>query len=161
MTRPVPGMTSLTRVTLVSVPDRLSVWLRFGRPMWEDVPDRYRRQVYFPTGAIFGRVEWRPGESRAAGWRLAVLRAAGPGEHVACLDGVMPGAQLLLHTTTTLKTQQALRVIDAIQTQGIAPEDVSEDYWCVLHQRLVTGIEPPVYSAAEHAAARRRRELLP
>lgn len=154
-------MADLTRVTLVSVPDRLSVWLRFGRPMWEDVPDRYRRQVYFATGEIFGRVEWRPGAARAAGWRLSILRAAGTGERVASLDGVEPGAQVLLHTGRTHKTQQALRLIDAIQAQGVVLEEVSEDYWRVLHQRLVAGIEPPMYTAAEHAAVLRRREVLP
>lgn len=153
-------MASLTRVALVSVPDLLNVWLRFGRPMCEDVPDRYRRHVYFSPGAVFARVEWRLDTARAAGWRLAILRAAGPGERVVCLEGVTPGAQLLLQTMTTISTQQVLRVIDAIQAQAIALEEVSEDYWRVLHQRLLAGGELPVYTMAEHVAALLRREFL-
>ncbi len=150
-------MTRLTRVALTCVRDCLSVWLRFGRPLWEDTPEGSCRHVYFPPGAIFARVECRAGERR----RLAVLRAAGPGERVACLEGITPGAQLLLHATTTAKARQALDVIAAIEAQRVPLEDVSEDYWRVLHQRLVTGVEPPIYSAAEHAAVQRRRALSP
>lgn len=150
-------MSSLTRVALACMPDRLSMWLRFGRPMYEDAPEQCTRHVYFPPGAVFARVECRPGDRR----RLAILRAAGPGERVACLEGIAPGAQLLLHATTTAKATLALDAIAAIEAQRIAPETVSEDYWCVLHQRLVAGIEPPLYTAAEHAAMLRRKALRP
>lgn len=149
-------MTHLTRVALTYVPDRLSAWLRFGRPLWEDVPEKGTRCVYFAPGAIFARVEHRADGRQ----RLAVLRTAGPGERVLRLAGIAPGAQLLLHATTAAKVAQALDAIAAIETQRIPPEEVSEDYWCVLHQRLVTGVAPPVYTAAEHAAAARRRSLL-
>lgn len=153
-------MTSLTRVALICVPDQHNVWLRFGRPVWEEVPDEHLCHVCFPPGAVFARVEWRADAHCPIHTRLAILRAAGPGERIACLDGIAPGAQLLLHATTSGKTQQVLRLIDAIEAQRIAPEAVSEDYWRVLHQRLVAGIEPPVYSAAEHAAVQQRRALL-
>ena len=147
----------LTRVALTCVPDCLSVWLRFGWPMYEDDPDPRLRHVYFAPGAVFARVEARAGDRR----RLAILRAAGPGERVQRIGGVEPGAQLLLHATTTRKTEQALAAIAAIEAQGIVPQEVSEDYWRVLHQRLVAGIEPPTYTAAEHAAALRCRGLRP
>lgn len=150
-------MTHLTRVALACVPDCLSVWLRFGRPLWEDVPEDQTRCVYFPPGAIFARVECRTGGRQ----RLAVLRAAGPGERVVCLEGIAPGAQLLLHATTTAKAAQALNAIAAIEALRIPLEEVSEDYWGVLHQRLVAGVTLPVYTEAEHEAAARRRSLLP
>lgn len=149
-------MTHLTRVALTCVPGCLSVWLRFGRPLWEDVPQDQTRCVYFPPGAIFARVECNAGGRQ----RLAVLRAAGPGERVVCLAGIAPGAQLLLHATTTAKVAQTLNAIAAFEAQRIPPEDVSEDYWCVLHQRLVAGVALPVYTAAEHEAAALRRSLL-
>ncbi len=150
-------MTHLTRIALTCVPDCISVWLRFGRPLWEDAPEDRCRHVYFPPGAIFARIECRAGDRQ----RLAVLRAAGPGERVACLEGVAPGAQLLLHATTTATTRQVLDTITAIEAQWIPPEDVSEDYWRVLHQRLVAGVMLPVYTAAEHAAVALRRSLQP
>lgn len=149
-------MTPLTRVALTCVPDCASVWLRFGRPLWEDTPEDRSRCVYFPPGARFARVEHGPDGRQ----RLAVLRAAGPGERVVCLPGIVPGAQLLLHATTTSKTAQTLNAIAAIEAQRIPPEEVSEDYWHVLHQRLVAGVALPVYTAAEHAAATLRRSLL-
>lgn len=153
-------MSPLTRVRLVFVADQLNQWLRFGKPSIEDLPDPHYRYVYFAPGSTFGLVDWRANDYGTVRWRLSILRAAGPGEHVACIADVAPGAQLLLHVATPAKTRRVLQLIDAIEAQGIDPEEVSEDYWRVLHQRLVAGIDPPVYSATEHAAMQRRRELL-
>lgn len=146
-------MTYLTCVTLACVSDGPATWLRFGRPMHEDDPDGSRRHVYFAAGAVFARVERHAPDRH----RLAVLRAVGPGERILCMAGIEPGAQLLLYATTTARVEQTLRVIAAIEAQHIAPDEVSEDYWRVLHQRLVTGIEAPPYTATEHAAAMLRR----
>lgn len=153
-------MTSLTRVRLAFVADRLNQWLRFGKPMVEDVPDPTYRYVYFAPGSVFGLVDWRANDYGTVRWCLSILRVAGPGERIACIAEVEPGAQLLLHAATPGKTWRVLQLIDAIEAQRIVLEEVSEDYWRVLHQRLVAGIEPPVYSAAEHAAMLCRRELL-
>lgn len=153
-------MTSLTRVRLVFVADRLNQWLRFGKPITEDVPDPHYRYVYFAPGSTFGLVDWRANDYGTVCWRLSILRAAGPGERVACIADVEPGAKLLLHVVTPAKTRRVLQLIDAIEAQCIEPEEVSEDYWRVLHQRLVAGIDPPAYSATEHAAVQRRHELL-
>lgn len=148
-------MNQLTRVALACMPDCHGVWLRFGQPMHKDVPEGQLRHVYFAPGDVFARVESRAGDRR----RVAILRAAGPGEEVICFPGIEPGAQLLLHASTTAKSLQVLQAIDAIEAQGIAAHTVSEDYWRVLHQRLVAGVEPPAYTAAEHAAMRQRRGL--
>src|SRR3546814_13472632 len=91
--------------------------------------------------------------------QLSVLRAAGPGERVLRIAGIDPGAQLLLHATTTARTELALQAIAAIEAQRIALDEVNEDYWWVLHQRLVAGIEAPPYTAAEHAARSDERRV--
>ncbi|MBL8255983.1 MAG: DUF2840 domain-containing protein [Pseudoxanthomonas mexicana] len=148
-------MTCLTRVTLDRAPEGPAAWLRFGRPMHEDDPDADRRCVYFAAGAVFARMERYAPDRR----RLAVLRAAGPGERVLRIAGVEPGAQLLLYVTTIARTEQALQAFAAIEAQQIPLDEVSEDYWRVLHQRLVAGVAPPTYTAAEHAAMRQRRGL--
>lgn len=153
-------MTALTRVRLAFVADRLNQWLRFGKPLIEDLPDPHYRHVYFAPGAVFGLVDWRANDYGTVRWRLSILRAAGPGERVACIADVEPGAQLLLHVVTPAKARRILQLIDAIEAQCIDPVEVSEDYWRVLHQRLAAGIDPPAYSATEHAAMQRRRELL-
>src|SRR3546814_309210 len=146
-------MTHLTGVTLACAGDGPAVCLRFGRPMHEDDPDGRCRRVYFRAGAVFARMQCpAPGRQQ-----LAVLRAAGPGERIQCIARIEPGAQLLLHATTTARTELALQAIAAIETQRIAPDEVSEDYWRVLHQRLVAGVEAPPYTAAEHAAVTLRR----
>ena len=154
-------MTALTRVRLAFVADRLNQWLRFGKPLIEDLPDPHYRHVYFAPGAVFGLVDWRANDYGTVRWRLSILRTAGPGERMACFADIEPGAQLLLHAATPGKTRRVLQLIDAIEAQCITLEEVSEDYWRVLHQRLITGIDPPVYSAAEHTAMWQRRELLP
>lgn len=148
-------MTCLTRVTLACAPEGPAAWLRFGRPMHEDDPDADRRHVYFAAGAVFARMECHAPDRR----RLAVLRAAGPGERVLRIAGIEPGAQLLLYATTTARTEQTLQAFAAIEAQHIPLDEVSEDYWRVLHQRLVAGVAPPAYTAAEHAAMRQRRGL--
>ena len=153
-------MIGLTRVRLVFVADRLNQWLRFGKPLMEDKPDPHYRHVYFAPGAVFGLVDWRANDYGTVRWRLSILRTVGPGERMACIADVEPGAQLLLHAPTPGKTRRVLQLIDAIEAQRIAPEEVSEDYWRVLHQRLVAGIDPPIYTAAEHTAMRHRCELL-
>ncbi len=149
-------MSPLTRVTLscVATPQ---VWLRFGRPLHEDHPDASVRRVYFMPGAVFARMQ----RHRTGPLRLAVLRATGPGERQLQIAGIEPGAQLLLHASTTASTEKALQAFAAIEAQHIPLEDVSEAYWQALHQRLVAGIAPPTYTAAEHAAMRQRRELTP
>src|SRR3546814_874128 len=95
------AMTHLTRVTLTCAVDRPTVWLRFGWPMHEDDPDGCHRHVYFRPGAVFARVERATPDRR----QLSVLRAAGPGERVLRIAGIDPGAQLLLHATTTARTE--------------------------------------------------------
>lgn len=153
-------MSPMTRVRLVFVADQLNQWLRFGKPITEDVPDPHYRYVYFAPGSTFGLVDWRANEYGTVRWRLSILRAVRPGEHVACIADVELGAQLLLHVATPAKTRRVLQLIDAIEAQCIDPEEVSEDYWRVLHQRLVAGIDPPIYTAAEHSAMRHRCGLL-
>ena len=146
-------MTALTRVMLACAADGPAVWLRFGRPMHEDDPDGAGRHVYFAAGATFARLERHAPDCR----RLAVLRAAGPGERLLRIAGIEPGAQLLLYATTTARTEQALQAFAAIEAQRIPLDEVSEDYWRVLHQRLVAGVAPPAYTTAEHAPAALRR----
>src|SRR3546814_10391054 len=79
--------------------------------MHEDDPDGCHRHVYFRPGAVFARVERATPDRR----QLSVLRAAGPGERVLRIAGIDPGAQLLLHATTTARTELALQAIAAIE----------------------------------------------
>jgi hypothetical protein len=154
-------MTPLTRAVLVYVPDRINVWLRFGEPLRVRASNRWRRIADFVPSSIFCRVGWQSGEFGAAVWRLEVLRAVGPGERVLRVAGVQPGAQVLLWAATPERVRRALQMIDAIEAQGIAPVNVVEDYWRVLHNRLAANFDAHVYTAAEHAATLRRRALEP
>lgn len=149
-----------TRVALVFVEDEVNVWLRFGAPCDLIMLDRSRRIAEFAPGVVFGRVMWVANAYGTVRWSLDVLRAALPGERIARVAGVAPGAHVLLHAGSPTKTRRVLALIDAIEQQGIAAADVSEDYWRAAHDRLAADVEPQLYTAAEHAAWRRRCAVL-
>lgn len=52
----------MTRVGLIYVPERINVYLRFGRPRLEQLVDAHRRWVEFADGAVFCRIRWERAE---------------------------------------------------------------------------------------------------
>lgn len=145
-----------TRVALVFAEDEVNVWLRFGAPCDLITLDRSRRIAEFAPGVMFGRVAWVASAYGTVRWSLDVLRAALPGERIARVAGVAPGAHVLLHAGSPAKTRRVLALIDAIEQQGIAAADVSEDYWRAVHDRLAANVEPHLYTTAQHTAWCRR-----
>lgn len=148
-----------TRVALVFVEDEVNVRLRFGAPSAMQTLDRARRIAEFAPGDVFCRVVWLANDYGTVRWSLEVLRAPLPAERIVRLPGIAPGAHVLLRVSTPSKTRGALALIDAIERQGIAAAEVSEDYWRTAHHRFAADAEPSIYTSAEHAAWRRRGVL--
>jgi hypothetical protein len=149
VTAPAPH---LTRVILAFVPGRVNNRLRFGHPVHEIVLDRWRTIAQFAPGTFFCRVCWLANDYGTTVWNLSVLQAGSAGEPLQCMAGVFPGARRLLHVSGELKVQQALHVVDAIETLGIDPVAVSPAYWHLLHNRLATRELLPDYTLDRHAA---------
>ncbi len=151
----------LTRVRLLHRPKTGDDWLRFGRPVHTLDQDRRTAQALFAPRAVFGLVHWRAGDYGTVDWRLMVLRAVAPGEAATTLDGVDPGAEVLLSARGEGPVRRAFALIDAIEAQDLDPAEAPAAYWQTAHNRLAAHLEPRPYGPAEHAAELRRRRVAP
>jgi hypothetical protein len=142
----------VTRVALVFVPERMNVYLRFGRPGRERIIDGQRRVVEFAPEAVFCRIRWEANDYGTTLWQLSILQAAARGESVQRVAGVVPGATLLLHVHGARKVQPVLRLIDAIEAQQIDPADVAPRYWRMVQNRLAARVEVSPYTLDRHTA---------
>lgn len=127
---------------------RHHIALPFARPAVETAAGWFG----FEPGAVFVQVlreTVRRGPDR---WRLAVLRAGGPGECMCRVTGVRPGAEPLLWVTGKGRTERVLRTFAAIRRRGIDPVDVSPPWFAGAGAALNAGIAAPPYSADQHAA---------
>ena len=144
----------LTRVTVLFLDNKVNDRVRFGTPTAERIIDRRCRVDLFEPGVVFGYIQWRTDL-----WRLWVLRAARPGERAETVPGVAPGAHIWLIAGGARQVTRALTLIDAIEDQALDPAALPESYWRAVHNRIAAGLEPRVYSVAEHAERLRRGGL--
>ena len=150
---------ALTRVTLMYLPGRVNIRLRFGHPVYERRLDPMRRQLDFRADALFGRVHWEGNDYGTTCWRLQVLRTVHVDAKASRIAGIEPGAEVLLDVVGHDKVHRVLALIDAIEAQRIDPTNVSPAYWWTVHNRLTVRQEPPPYGGRTHAAFLTRRIL--
>lgn len=143
---------SPTRVALVFVPQRINVYLRFGRPAHERIIDSRRRVAEFGPEAVFCRIRWQANEYGTTLWQLSILQTAARGESIQRVAGIVPGATLLLQVDGARKVQPVLRLIDAIEAQQIDPSNVAPRYWRIVHNRLSARVDVSPYTLDRHAA---------
>lgn len=144
----------MTRVGLIYVPERINVYLRFGRPRLEQLVDAHRRWVEFADGAVFCRIRWERAEYGTTFWQLLILQASGPGKGSQRVDGVAPGANLLAKATGEAAVLALLRVIDAIENLRIDPTDVSPSYWRMLNNRRLARVDAADFGLDRHEGHR-------
>lgn len=143
---------SLTRVSLVFIPQRMNVYLRFGHPIQQRQLNRAYRSVYFSPGQVFCRIWWEGNAYGTTRFELAILRANGPHQIVQKVYGIAPGASILLRVVGDGPVRRILRLIDTVRAQQIDPTSVSPRFWRVVQNRLATRGETPVYTPARHVA---------
>jgi hypothetical protein len=136
-------------------------WLRFGRPVGDRIIDRRRRVASFAPGAVFAFIRWASNDYGTVISKIDIVRAVSRGEPYSTLPHVDPGGEILLHLHGWPKVEQVLRIIDAIEAMGIAPEDVAPDHWRHIHNRLAAGLPPRSYSLARHQAWLLREGITP
>ena len=127
---------------------RHQITVPFARPVLERADGWFG----FEPGAVFVQVLRETARRGPDRWRLAVLRAGGPGERLCRVTGVRPGAELLLWVTGKGRTERVLRTFAAIRRLGIEPVDVSPPWFAGAGAALNADIAPPPYSADQHAA---------
>lgn len=144
--------TSLTRVDLLFLKERIERWIRFGRPVAEQVHDRRRRTVMFAPGAVFAFIRWRAEDYGTVDSRIAVLRAVAPGAPFTTYPEVAPGAEILLDVSGWARVQAVLEAIDGVERVGVRPELAAPDYWRHVGARVGVGLLARPYSTRRHRA---------
>lgn len=152
---------STTLVELTFHKQKIEHWIRFGRRSYEQILDRRRSVVGFTPGSIFAFVRWAGNEHGTIISRIDIVRAVEVGEGYQTLPFVRPGGDILLRLGSWRQVQRALAAIDAVETLGIDPVDVSPDYWRHVHNRLTANLEPSVYTPEHHASWISRRRIDP
>ncbi|MGV6876461.1 DUF2840 domain-containing protein [Pseudochelatococcus sp. B33] len=149
-----------TSVTTVFVPDRINVRLRFARPVRMHRLDHRRSRSLFAPDSIFTLLRWEGGPFGTVISHIAIMRAVAPGKTCWAWPYVDPGAETLLFAAGWHNVERALQAIDAVEALGVDPADAAPDYWRHVHNKLRVRDLPHPYSAAQHRAWLRRRELL-
>lgn len=149
----------LTAVRLHHRPDMTDAWLRFGHPVAERHRGRRRGIAWFVPGSLFGYVDWRANDYGTVRWTFCVARAVRPGGAIVTIEGVAPGAELLLAASGKAAVKRALAHVDAIEAAGIDPAAVDADHWRAAANRIAARDDPRPFDPAAHAAARAREEL--
>lgn len=149
----------LTQVELVWIEKQTEHWIRFGRELREHILDRRRRILFFPPGSIFALVRWAANKHGTVLSRLDILRAVERAAPFQTIPTVTPGADILLRVDGWPKVERLLQLIDAIETSGVDPAEVSPDHWRHVHNRLAAGETPRTYTLTQHRAFLLRREI--
>ena len=144
----------LTHVELTIVPKKVEHWLRFGNPIERTVINRIRTVASFKPGQVFAFVRWAFRNNETIISRLDIVRTVDRGEAYQTLPFVRPGGEILLRVDNWSKVEKVFQVIDAVQSIGIYPPDVSPEYWRHVHNRLAANQEPRLYSQIQHRAWR-------
>ena len=153
-------MTPKTLVSLIFIPRRMNVYLRFGKPLEVRDIDHRKRVALFAPGSVFCRIWSQSNDFGNTRWELSVLQALDPGESSQRVVGVAPGAKLLLHVNTPRGRRAATELIKAIENQDIDVTQVAPTYWQTVHGRIAARCEPARYSREQHHAYLACRELL-
>ena len=119
----------LTLVLLTYEHKRASRRLLFGEPTRRQTAGRGVSHAFFEPDQPFCYVVWEAGSYGTRHWTLTVCRSARPDDTVSAVDGIAPGARVLLCVGTAHYVRKALEVTDAIVEAGTALRDVPDAYW--------------------------------
>jgi len=142
----------LTRVEILSLPDRAHHYTRFARSVRKVNMAPYRGYEYYNPGQLIGYVQWHAGEYGSRLWRFMILMTMGHGNQINMQEvpGVMPGAQILLDLEGAFKVRKALYIIDQIEQLDLDPTAISPAYYGYLHQRITVNRRYHRYTMEQH-----------
>jgi hypothetical protein len=148
---------ALTHVELTWTPKKIEHWIRFGKPVREEILDRRRRIVSFAPGTIFAFVRWASNDFGTIISRIDILRAIDKGQPFQTLPFVRPGDEILLKVEGWPNVERVLQIIDSIEALKIDPSEVDPDHWRHVHHRIAANVEPRPYTLTHHRAVLLRR----
>lgn len=144
----------LTGVELVFYPEYRNDRLRFGKPVERLNLDKRRALAWFEPGQVFGYIRWSANEFGTQIWCLLIAQAVGKGERIVRLEGVNPGASVLLHLNGATRARLMLKRLDVLETDGFALQDISPSYFRQLHNRSLTRSKIRPYSILQQRAVK-------
>ena len=147
---------TLTHVELVWFEKRVEHWIRFGRPVAEQIIDRRRRVLSFAADGVFAYVRWASNDYGTVVARIDILRAVRPSEAFSTVPYVRPGGEILLRISGWPKVERVLQAVDAVELIGVDPADACPDHWRHVHNRLIAGEVSRPYDLLRHRAWLRR-----
>jgi len=156
-----PPHDPLTHVTLTWIENRHQDWIRFGRPVKDQIIDRRRRLQSFTPNSVFAFIRWAANDYGTIHSSVVIVRAVTPGEPYVTLPQIDPGAEVLLRIKGWVNVAQVLQLIDRVEALDIDPCAVAPDYWHHVHHRLITNNVPHSYTLARHRAWLGRKGLRP
>lgn len=150
---------NLTHVELTFIAKKIEHRVRFGTVAEEKILDRRRRIVSFNPGSIFAFVRWAANDFGSIISRIDIIRAVPPGEAYQTLPFVRPGGEILLRADGWPKVARVLQAIDVVEALGIDPCEVAPDHWRHVHNHLIAGHLPRLYTHEQHVAWLKRRSV--
>jgi hypothetical protein len=151
---------ALTHVTLFWREGKHEDWLKFGKPVADQIVSRSQRIESYAPGQVFGLVRWASNDYGTIRSSLNIVRAVDAREVATPVTQVDPGGELLLSVHGWPKVAQVFRLIDTIEASGIDPCEVAPDHWRHVHNRMAAREIPREYSPARHRAWLQRKALL-
>ena len=148
-----------TRVHLHFDRKNLNYYIRFGECVFREEFTRREAYEYFPTGKIFCYIRWEKGQFGTKNWHVMVLRAGDESTLMHSIEGVEPGAEVLLDITGRERVYRFFRALDQIDRLKIDCAEVAPWYWIQSHARLYAALDPLVYSEKKHQAWLLEREV--
>lgn len=142
----------LTGVELVFYPEYRNDRLRFGKPVERLNLDKRRALAWFEPGQVFGYIRWSANEFGTQTWCLLIMQAVGKGERIVRLEGVKPGAAVLLHLNGATRVRQMLKCLDTLEAKGFVLQNISPSYYRHLHNRSLTRSQIRPYSLLQQRA---------
>jgi hypothetical protein len=149
----------LTRIELIWHEQRIEHWVRFGRDVGEQILDRRRRVLSFAPNGTVAYVRWASGDFGTIVSRIDILRTVRHGEVCSTVPYVRPGGEILLRVSGWPRVERVLQAIDAVEQLGIDAADACPDHWRHVHNRIVAGEVPRLYSREQHRAWLLRKKV--
>ena len=122
-----------TRVLNLQVPNRHRWWLLFGSPVessWVGVGPGKMQVHRFGPDSLLGLSRQRLNGYGVVDWEVLFLRTVHPGEPAHTIDGVAPGADLILYAHGKSKAKVIQAYLARLDGLGLDPCDGLE-----LHRR--------------------------
>jgi len=138
--------------------DRANLYTRFGHPLKR--LDRGRRIAfeYYAPGEVFSYVRWQSNDYGTERWEVFICQAPRPGEKHRPVPWAKPGVIVLLHAAGVAQVRRFWAMLDQIAKQEIDAADVSPEFYRLAHVAISSGLNPPAYTKAKHAAHLLRRK---